>query len=285
MKTLSQRKQTIGSSASTTPVAQRNKRNVTQWKDQVRQACLRRAMQSKLRRKRPLQSNNLQEPLQSHLSSSSSPRAFLEDELRLRGVNVESPILVRETHRSAQDQKPDDVDMMDEALEEHEAYTMTEDEFIDLLEEIEAELKTRQLEEELDREEEMMQDHIAAFESVEEPNETSSCSSICPLCQGRTLLLSYDSSTGTSIVSCNRLLDTNHQTSEDSSGENMQISESCPFLLAGIDTLSNLQQRVEVAQTTHADFCSNPSLQFSNPSPSSLSASCQMCEMTMMLYG
>mmetsp|Transcript_3308 Transcript_3308/g.6896 ORF Transcript_3308/g.6896 Transcript_3308/m.6896 type:complete len:266 (-) Transcript_3308:4-801(-) len=247
-----------------TPVTSRNRRNVAQWKEQIRSACLVRAKQSRQSMKRPLHQEFTNQKFDDDSSEPmitttlTSPRDFLEDELRQRRVIVQSPM--------KDNDKSEDVEMLESSTdqEEEEAYTMTEDEFIELLEEIEQDWNIEQLEEQLLLEEEMVQDQVASYEhlSQEARQRGPSRSVLCPLCQSD---IQHPNSRG--ILLCTG-----------------SESLSCPFHLSRI-TPDELRERIDSARRTHADFCSSESLTFSNPNPSTLTASCHACEMRMMLFG
>ena len=270
--------------SATTPVQKgKGQRDSALWKEQVREACLRRALQSRERRKRPLESHlpSSFDPQQQQLQEShdeqaiyepspkrpfGSPRMFLEQELRQRGVYLESPLhAIREITSENALHKPmaiseNDPENYDNDVEE--PYTMTEDEFIDLLEEIEADFEMNKIEEELAIEEEMLQDQIDSFQSQMEEN-TGLSSISCPLCKSGYLGCSPCAEGTLESVHCSQ----------------------CPFSLAGVTTLANLQQRIDTAQGAHADFCSEGYLEFCNPDQVTLTASCQFCGTHMVLYG
>ena len=190
MKTLYSKKTAAGAAVDDsrvgsrkTPVVRCSKSNGSRcWKKQLRQACLRRALHSRKRRRREstvldhhhttvspeVQKINEYDEAQ----SDSFPRLCLEEELRIRGVNVESAMQQTNEPAGVVDADMVDADMVDadeEATEreneEEFPYALTENEFLELLEEIESDFHASLLEEEIEREEGMLLDQISSFEN------------------------------------------------------------------------------------------------------------------------
>lgn len=254
-------------------VSKRKNDVIRSWKEQVRDACLRRVWLSRQHQRDGRYEDEIEKRRCDNglIVSTISPRMLLEEELRERGVNVESPCHQQETFCfSEEDVAMEDAVSNNEESQDINPYTMTEDEFLTLLEDIESELAVRLAEEQWERENEMMQEQIAYFES-----QTSDQQHPCPLCAAS--LLSVFHSDGSTEIFCNGRFD-----------------RPCSFrLAAGVTTLDGLKQRMEAANTAHLDYCASGAtnndttyrLAYSNPSPAILTASCRACGTYMTLYG
>ncbi|KAL7572083.1 hypothetical protein ACA910_001727 [Epithemia clementina (nom. ined.)] len=318
-------------SPTTTSIIKRRNRNC-RWKEQLRHVCLRRALQTRQQQQKrsspekssPNSPELFQEKLgarKAAVADTSSPRFFLQEELRHRGVQVESPLHPRTIISDANIDDTDDnivVDVDMTEAEENEGIfekqeskepvdtdvgddefpeTMTEVEFIELLEEIESELNMALLEEEIEREEGLLQDQIAHYYEEQSDQHQQHGSVTCPLCWQASLESSShhaDDETGEIFCCSQQRIVHDGGTGSFFIGQ-LQGEPLCPFRLAGgVTSLTRLRERIGIAQSTHAEYCSpvsygdrqsGSSLVFANPSLSTLTASCAYCNTHMRLYG
>ena len=270
------------------------------WKEQLRESCLRRALHHRAKRARQerqddddddaFESPESRKRFRGAFEYHTSPRLVLEEELRHRGVHIESPVQCMNEKTETEVGVPADAEMEEASLlrdngEEElvggdgSPYTMSEDEFIELLEEFESDLDLALLEEELDLEEGLLQDQIASYENNQSAQYRNSSLS-CPVCfQG--CLESVLSDDGSCEIVCSRAF-VGHKSYVVDANTGFA---PCSFHLApGVTTLERLIERIETATTTHADYC-DESLTFACPSPNVLTGSCRACGTLMRLYG
>ena len=180
-------------------------------------------------------------------------RSLVEAELKLHGVRVVSPP-TRKWNSQADEQSTIMMDCGGEETgrnDDENLFVLTEDEVIDLMEDIEREWKQHQeklLEEEMNRienEEQALYESIAEYEQWREDGNgdgTQDSAVLCPVCQEAYLTTSDTWEMGSDIVCPNHM-----------DGSCALRLEPRPGL-----SLTSLKERLAHAISTHVDVCSHP---------------------------
>ena len=257
------------SGISSTAPAKKNSDTKNAWKNRIRQACLSRVRRQSLsgssnRTIQPFRDGRgndnddwAQQQQQDEGTTYMDSRSLVEAELELHGVRVVSPPSDRKWNHHSQEEQSTTIMMMDcgETAATTSNYpdglVLTEDEVIELMDEIEREWKQHQqriLEDEMDRiekEEQALFDTIAEYEQWTD-DDSNAVIVLCPLCREANLTTSQCSEMGDDIVCPNHM------------------DGSCAFRLearSGLD-LTGLKERLAHAIATHAEICSHHDISF-----------------------
>lgn len=200
------------------------------WKQNLRTACLCRARQQRVDNSSPI----------------SPARRLVESEMLQQGVIMygsDSPEVLM-------------IDRCDELMD----YFLSDDDFIELLEEVERELEVaavRRIDEILKLDEEDFQQRIEDYEAWEE--EPYNDQTWCPLCQEARLLNTTDG------IRCSN-----------------NMNGWCTFALPNFFAMASLRDRLRVAYEKHADGC-REKLLFRLDTDCKLIAMCTGCGMEIRL--
>lgn len=192
------------------------------------------------------------------------PRQLVEAELQMHGIRIVSPRVTQETSQSQQSME------WVKVVDGDECFEMTEEELIELMEEIERDCRQEEekfLENEINRiqgEEQALIDSIEDYEQWNESalsNDSATDSVLCPLCQECNLVSSNACEMGYDIVCPN------------------SMDDSCAFALPARPglLLSNLKDRLAETIRSHAMQCSQQiTFEVLNEDPSVDTATAQL---------
>lgn len=242
-----------------------------EWKKNLRRACLLRAVHRR-RGSTPNSGSRLHNnDYESWTNPYSEARMLLEDEIQQYGIAVSSPCQPRMLHST----------LLNNICESQELpYEMSEDEFIELLEEIERDIERAaalRLEEEIDRiyndDQEYLEYQISQFE-VEENNDDVNDKQqrvLCPLCQEAYITqTSCATFTEDPDLVCPNFMD-----------------GSCAFRLSGRTGLTTeiLRYRLSQAYTAHSEYCNGDlSIRLTTDAATSdLHGLCELCSSNIVV--
>jgi len=271
---------TTSSSATTKPVARKITPTASKtWKENLRRACLERARQRQ--RRRPSSNNNHDdddnEDSSNMMMMVPAVRQMVEEELRQRSIAVRAPCFSDEpepTNELSSMAMMDSDEQSNEIVVPKAQHFISEEELLELLEEMEQEMEREQASlvddmlQRAENERQYLEEQVLDFQQWEEMHQHQDDAVPCPVCHEENLMFSGD---GTMIVCPN----------------SMDGSCSCSLQLCNnntnnnLRTLHDLQDKLRQAYEEHSLHCHH-FLTFSSQN-GHLQASCSACSGSLQL--